>query len=67
LPKFSGIESRPVDPDPGVTEVSGDTSEILNPEKDLTELSQDILSDEMALPKPTKLVRFYTLLDLSMI
>jgi hypothetical protein len=50
-----------------VTEVSGDTSEILNPEKDLTELSQDILSDEMALPKPTKLVRFYILLDLSMI
>ena len=56
-----GGQGKLQDADQGATEVSGDTSEILNQEhdKDLTELSQELTSenvDEMALPKPTKLV-----------
>lgn len=54
-----GLEVKPVDPDPALTEVSCDTDDILNPDKDLTDRTQDQVSEagsEMALPKPTKLV-----------
>ena len=61
LMAIAGLEVKPLDPDPALTEVSCDTDDILHPDKDLTDRSQDQLSEagsEMALPKPTKLVSY---------